>query len=206
MWIQQQLEATGKTQVELAAATGLTPVQVNKILKGGRKIQLDEAHRIRAFFEGRSPNSIQRIELDSPPPNARNLVPVYDVSASAGHGALIGYESVAYSLAFPPEYLQRITTSNPSNLQIISVKGDSMEPVLKDEDLVMLDRSKRNIGYDGMFVVRHLDVLKVKRLRLSPTGDTIIMISHNSALYPPEEWSTEDVEVIGRVIWHGHKV
>lgn len=69
----------------------------------------------------------------------------------------------------------------------------------------MVDVSKRNLGYDGMFVVRHMDVLKVKRLRLSPDRSTITLISDNQA-YTPEVWPADEIEVIGRVIWVGGKV
>lgn len=147
----------------------------------------------------------ERVENGHPPPSNTRLVPVMDISASAGFGAMVEYEAVAYSLAFPPDYLAKVTRSSPKNLSIISVKGDSMEPSLKDDDIVMVDVSKRNLGYDGMFVVRHMDVLKVKRLRLSPDRSTITLISDNQA-YAPEVWPAEEIEVIGRVIWVGGKV
>ena len=147
-----------------------------------------------------------RVEHGEVAPSGRKLVPVYDIAASAGYGALVEYESVAYSLAFPPTYLEKITRSHPRNLAILSVKGDSMLPALKDDDIVMVDMSKRNIGFDGMFVVRHLDVVTVKRLRLSPDRQSISLISDNSAVHPPETWPVEEVEVIGRVIWVGGKV
>lgn len=147
----------------------------------------------------------QRVENGLPAPQGSKLVPVFDLAASAGNGAIAEYESIAYSLAFPPEYLTRVTRSHPKNLAIISVKGDSMEPILKDDDIVMVDVSKRNVGYDGMFVLRHFDVIKVKRLRLSPDRQTITLVSNNPN-YQPEDWPVEDIEIIGRVIWVGGKV
>lgn len=50
MWIRQQLALAGKTQGDLGDAIGLTSVQINKILKGGRQLKADEADRIRKFF------------------------------------------------------------------------------------------------------------------------------------------------------------
>lgn len=147
-----------------------------------------------------------RVDASAIVPSGAKLVPVYDLAASAGFGSLVEYETVAYSMAFPPSYLEKLTRSHPKNLAIISVKGESMLPTLKDDDIVMVDMSKRNIGYDGMFVVRHLDVVKVKRLRLSPDRTTISLISDNSAVYPPETWPAEEVEIVGRVIWVGGKV
>lgn len=147
-----------------------------------------------------------RVESHEIVPNGAKLVPVYDLAASAGFGSLVEYETIAYSLAFPPSYLDKLTRSHPKNLAIISVKGESMLPTLKDDDIVMVDTSKKNIGYDGMFVIRHIDVIKVKRLRLSPDRTAITLVSDNSKLYQPETWPAEDIEVIGRVIWVGGKV
>lgn len=206
MWIRQQLERTGATQAQLGAAVGLTSVQINKILSGVRGIKAAEADRIRDFFGHDFDPAPARVENGDAPPARTKLVSVYDIAASAGNGALAEYEAVAYSLAFPPNYLAKLTKSSPRNLAIISVKGDSMVPTLMDDDIVMVDMSKTNVGYDGMFVIRTIDVIKVKRLRLSVDRSAITLISDNDALYPPETWPTEEVEVIGRVIWTGRKV
>lgn len=206
MWIREHLEKSGTTQAELAEAIGLTAVQINKILSGVRGIKATEADRMRQFFGYGEHSAPTRVENDHVPPPRSKLVSVYDIAASAGNGTLAEYESVAYSLAFPPNYLDKLTKSSPKHLAIISVKGDSMIPTLHDDDIVMVDMSKTNAAYDGMFVIRHIDVIKVKRLRISPTRETITIISDNDVLYPPETWPSEDVDVIGRVIWTGRKV
>lgn len=206
MWIRQELERVGATQAQLGEAIGLTSVQVNKILTGVRGIKAAEADRIRAFFGSETIDAPTRVDSGDEVPDGLSLVAVYDLSASAGYGTLVEYETVAYKLAFPPDYLTKLTRSNPRNLAIISVNGESMLPTLKDDDIVMVDISKRNIGYDGMFVIRHLGVVKVKRLRLLPDRQFKSLISDNAAVHPPEVWPAEEVEVIGRVIWVGGKV
>jgi phage repressor protein C with HTH and peptisase S24 domain len=149
---------------------------------------------------------LERVENNEPSPaDGSSLVPVYDVAASAGDGALVDYEGVAYSLAFPQDYLKRITSSSPKHLTIISVKGDSMEPTLSDDDIVMLDMSKTSLGYEGLFVIRIYDVLHVKRLSHSRPG-YVLVISDNKNMYPQREYSTENVQVVGKVLWAGGKV
>jgi len=141
----------------------------------------------------------------SPAPPGFKLVSVYDVSASAGDGLIVDMEMVVYSLAFPPDYLKRITASDPRNLTIISVKGDSMEPTLSDDDIVMLDMRKTNLSYEGLFVIRVYDVLHVKRISHSRPG-FVMVISDNSTLYPAREYSVEDVRVVGKVLWSGGRI
>lgn len=139
------------------------------------------------------------------PPGAA-LVPVYDLAASAGPGALVeDYEAVSHSLAFPPDYLSKLTRSNPKNLAIISVKGDSMVPTLKDDDIVMLDMSKTNLSYDGLFVLRFGDALHVKRVARSGKPDHITIVSDNERV-PAQDYPSAEVQVIGKVIWGGGKM
>jgi phage repressor protein C with HTH and peptisase S24 domain len=144
------------------------------------------------------------VTLESPPDAA--LVPVYDVAASAGHGAVVEYESIAYSLAVPPDYLRRLTKADPRHLSIISVKGDSMEPTLKDDDIVMLDASKTSLSFDGLFVLRYDEALHVKRIGRAPVQENVTILSDNRQLYPPIELTREEVTVIGKVVWYGRKV
>jgi phage repressor protein C with HTH and peptisase S24 domain len=134
-----------------------------------------------------------------------DLVNVYNVAASAGFGALVGEESVVDRLAFPHGYLRHITSANPKNLAIISVKGKSMEPTLSDDDIVMIDLTKTDLSYDGLFVVRDGgDSLLVKRISRGPRRGTVLMVSDNPH-YPNQERAFEDVDVVGKVIWKGVK-
>lgn len=147
-----------------------------------------------------------RVENGTLAPPSAQLVPVFDVAASAGHGAISDYESIAYSMAFPSGYLQKLTRTDPRNLAIISVKGDSMIPTLMDDDVVMVDTSKRSVDFDGLFVFRFGDALHIKRVTRGKRRDTFIAISDNRALYDPVEYQAGDVDVIGRVIWYGRRV
>lgn len=153
------------------------------------------------------------MELAGLPPGSHadetedDLVPIYNVQASAGDGAVVLYEDAVGKLAFPPGYLAYLTTTSPKNLRIISVKGDSMFPTLNDDDIVMVDVSKRDLSYDGIFVIRdNGDALLVKRIgRASQTG-RVTIISDNRSVYPSVERSLSEIEVIGRVIWAAGKI
>lgn len=133
------------------------------------------------------------------------LIPVYDVQASAGFGALIDYEEQTHSLAFPPAYLKKLTAGSPRDLVIISTKGDSMEPTLLDDDIVLVDTSKTHMGFEGMFVLRHNDTLLVKRAGMAPKSGYVMLLSDNNK-YPPIEAALADLTVVGKVLWYGRKV
>lgn len=136
-----------------------------------------------------------------------DLVNIYDVQASAGHGVVVYNEEAVAQLAFPPGYLAKLTSAKPKDLKIISVKGDSMLPTLADDDVVMLDTSKRDLSYDGLFVIKDGgDALLVKRISRASQRGHVTIISDNRNIYPSVEKSLADIEVIGRVIWVGGKV
>jgi phage repressor protein C with HTH and peptisase S24 domain len=135
-----------------------------------------------------------------------DLVNVYDVAASAGHGSLIDSETVVERLAFPAGYLRKLSSAGPRDLAIIGVKGDSMSPTLADDDVVMVDMTKRDLSFDGLFVLRDGGAsLLVKRIGRGPRRGLVILISDNRT-YPPMERAIEDIEVVGKVVWMGVKV
>lgn len=81
-----------------------------------------------------------------------------------------------------------------------------MAPTLSDDDIVMLDLSKRDLSFDGLFVIRDDgDGLLVKRIGRASRRGFVMMIPDNSA-YPSVERPTMDIEVLGRVIWVGRRV
>lgn len=134
-----------------------------------------------------------------------DMVDVYNVEASAGHGALVDSEMVVDRLSFPPGYLRQITSSHPRNLAIISVKGDSMQTTLNDGDLVMVDTSKRDLSFDGLFVLQDGGAsLLVKRIGRAARRGWVMLISDNRN-YNPIEREISEIDVVGKVIWKGVK-
>lgn len=177
---------------------------------GSRGFRADTAQRYAQAFGVKAQwllygGPVDRVEKDEPAPEGAALVPVYDVAASAGGGSVVEYEAEIYSLAFPPEYLKKLTSSSPAHLSIISVKGDSMDPTLVDDDVVLLDTSKTNLSFDGLFVIRFDDALHVKRVGRSAKPGYVIVISDNSA-FRDIEADKGDLHVIGKVLWYGRKV
>jgi phage repressor protein C with HTH and peptisase S24 domain len=140
---------------------------------------------------------------------AMDLVAIarFDVGASAGPGSFAeGEERVAY-LGFGQRFLKRLCGASASELSIIRVRGDSMQPTLADGDDIMVDRSPAGIHLrDGVYVLRRDDMLSVKRIAVHP-GSKRLTISSDNPAYPTwRDCDPADVDVIGRVVWAGRKV
>ncbi len=90
----------------------------------------------------------------------------YPIAASAGFGAY----PADHALADNKHWFSKKWISNKGlyakDLSLIRVYGDSMEPLLRDKDLIMLDTSKTIPTAAMPFVVRVGDVLYVKLLSL----------------------------------------
>lgn len=142
-------------------------------------------------------------------PEDYSLVPLYDVSASAGHGALVEAEQVIDYLAFKREWLRSELHATEGDLYLIEVDGESMEPTLRPGDIILIDR--RNAGSiprDGVYVLRLDGSLLVKRLQRMP-GQAVRVTSDNAAYEPFSlalDAVADDLEIVGRVVWSGRRM
>lgn len=113
-------------------------------------------------------------------PSSHRRVPIYDIAVSAGHGTEPWDEDPIDYATMPIDWLR--TIGDPDSLDLLRVDGDSMEPELRDADLVFVDRSQTQ-AREGIFVVRVDHQLLIKRLRVLG-GGRAELVSNNPA-YPP---------------------
>ncbi len=137
------------------------------------------------------------------------MVPFYDVQASAGHGALVGAVEVKDWLVFRRDWLERELHASESDLYLIEVDGESMEPTLRPGDTILVDhRSQGQITRDGIYVLRMDGTLLVKRLQRLP--GRLVRVSSDNPAYQPFELSldndTDDLAIVGRVVWTGRRM
>ena len=131
------------------------------------------------------------------------MVPRYDVQASAGAGALIHSELIVDYLAFRHEWVSRMGL-NRQKLALIEVHGDSMEPALYNNDLILIDLRASELSVNGIYAIQHRGHLLVKRIQVKLDG-TVIIKSDNPA-YEPEVLGPDEaggLVVVGRVVWFG---
>lgn len=137
------------------------------------------------------------------------LVPLYDVRAAAGHGAVVEEEQVTDSLAFKRQWIHQELHANPADLYLIYVDGESMEPTLRPGDVILVDRrSAQAVPRDGIYVLRMDGSLLVKRLQRLP-GHQVRVTSDNPAYQPfalSLEQPGDDLAIVGRVVWTGRRM
>jgi phage repressor protein C with HTH and peptisase S24 domain len=141
----------------------------------------------------------------SSPSADRIQIPFFDIEASAGPGIHPGENETAASIvSIPSGLLHRMTARN---LCAIQSKGDSMEPTIRNGSMLIVDRSDQQIR-DGIFVISRGDVLLVKRLQ--PRENSILRLKSDNDRYEPEDIplndASQNLHIIGRVIWSGHGI
>ena len=187
---------------------GRNAAYIQQYIRRGSPRELDEKDRLvlSRFF------GVDEKELGAPtrregPVVQLVQVPILDVDASAGHGALAEMESKCAQFGFEENWLRRLTASKASSLSIIHVLGDSMEPTLHDGDEVLVDLGDGQSRLrDGIYVLRMDDALSVKRIAIEPQGRKISVTSDNPA-YP--SWNGLDrrnINIVGRVLWFGRQL
>lgn len=203
----EALERTGMSLAELSRRSGVNYDALNKLKRReGASTSADNAIKIARTLGIEDVADFTAVAVVDEVEAPGDLVSIYNVETSAGYGALVAdYEEIVDRLAFPPGYLRRITSANPKDLAIIGVKGKSMEPTLSDDDLVMIDMSKRDLSFDGLFVLRDGGAsLLVKRIGRGRRRGTVTLISDNPNFHPIER-EIEEIEVVGKVVWKGVK-
>lgn len=135
------------------------------------------------------------------------LVPRYEVRASAGGGAMVHSEQIVDYLSFKAEWVRNSLGASARDLALINVKGDSMEPTLSNEDLILVDLRAHQVEDNAIYVLQLDGALLVKRLQRM--FDSSVIVSSDNAIYKPETIrgdAVKDLNVIGRVVWCGRRM
>lgn len=197
------------------------------LYRGIPKTLPEDAREALAAFLGVPEESLRPAKTESPvetalpqvvaasPPTAIgggmpgfSQVPELDVRASAGHGAFHeGDEEIKAVWMFPDAVIRHELRARSANLRIITIDGDSMEPLLASGDRVLVDTSQRVPAPPGIFVIWDGLGIVAKRIEHIPTAEpSRIVIKSINPIYGDYERPTEEVNIIGRVIWAGKKL
>lgn len=206
--LERLIQEQGTSYTGLSRLLGRNVSYIQQFIRKGSPKQLDERDRaILARFFGVDEHVLGGPSRRSGPVVELVQIPILEVEASAGHGALAELEAKSAQFGFDEGWLRKLTASNASKLSIIKVTGDSMEPTLNDGDEVMVDLADGQARLrDGIYVLRMDDALNVKRVAIEPKGRQISVVSDNPS-YP--SWNgleRRTINIVGRVLWFGRKL
>ena len=130
-------------------------------------------------------------------------VPEVEVDASAGPGALADefVEEVA-RWYLPEAMIRHEGHAQPEALRILRVRGDSMEPEIREGDRLVVDTNAQRPATGELFVLWDGSGLVVKRVE-AMTGEESPRLRLRSANpdYPPYTCLAEETHIVGKVVW-----
>ncbi|SNR59335.1 Phage repressor protein C, contains Cro/C1-type HTH and peptisase s24 domains [Humidesulfovibrio mexicanus] len=108
--------------------------------------------------------------------------------------------------AFNKDFLWR--KGDPSRMVLMRVSGDSMEPIILDNDVTLIDMCQTTPLAGKLFAVAVGSLVYVKMIDAVPGG--MILKSQNKA-YPPLEiradtGQSREMRILGRVVWIGREL
>ncbi len=130
---------------------------------------------------------------------AYKQIPKVAARLSAGTGSFECGEEISEYLFFQSSWLAR--KGPAASMVAMEVFGNSMEPVIREGDTVLIDQSQKAIMAGAIYAVGVEDTILVKRLEKHP--DKLVLSSDNKDFEPIylEADELSKVRILGRVIW-----
>jgi len=119
---------------------------------------------------------------------------------SSGSGSLLASDEIDSVYAFRSEWLRR--KGNPETMVLMSVSGDSMMPVIHDEDTVLIDEGQREIFVGKMYAVAIDDMVYIKYIDREP-GKYVLRSANlrYRSIDVDVLDESRNVRLIGRMVW-----
>lgn len=132
----------------------------------------------------------------------------WNIEVSAGHGSADPLQEIKLEdVAFRKDWLRKQGLS-PKELAIFTARGDSMEPAIEHNDMLLIKVfqtwRQENAPEEGIYIIRLDGHLHAKRLQSDGRGG--ILVKSDNRAYDTIHLSHDDlknVDIVGRVVWIG---
>lgn len=109
-------------------------------------------------------------------------------------------------LAFRSDWLRRVGI-NPDFAHVLTNRGDSNEPTIRDGDVLLVDTSIDRVIDNAFYVVVYNGQALLKRVQILLDGSVIL--SSDNKNYQPETVKPADVpslRIAARLMWFGRSI
>lgn len=192
--IKEARKSAGLTQLELAKKTDLSRSYIGDIEKDRYNPSVSTLQLIATATNTPLEDLLPSTKTASPTGRGVRIPVLGRVVAGIPIEAveeILDYEEITPELAATGEFFA------------LQVKGDSMEPTLRDGDVVIVKKQPTVDSGDIAIVLVNGNDATVKEIKESPSG--ITLIGHNVAVYTPKFYSNREIEelpiqIIGKVV------
>ncbi len=134
------------------------------------------------------------------------IIPRFIVDASAGGGTIVSLEQEGESYYFRKVWIKEHLNASPDDMRMLYVRGDSMEPTLCHNDIILADTTRKSPSPPGIFVLFDGFGLVAKRLEYTSHKPPRIRIISDNPQYSVYERSVDETLIIGRVAWFAREM
>lgn len=189
------LKSKGQTQSQAAQTLGVSDNTLSNWLNKGMMPSWDNLEKCAALVG----MSVQELLFGAMQPNDDYVeIPEFDIRFSAGHGAMLFEESAATGTASYREDWFIKERLNPQKCVRARVQGTSMQGILWDGDIVLINRDETAVIDGKIYALRIGEELYIKRLQKIP-GGTLKLQSENPDYDDVVVDVNDEVEIIGRI-------
>lgn len=133
------------------------------------------------------------------------LIDEVDLALGMGATYLDGTAEVKGHAPFRKDWLRGLYDGPASALKVVQGRGDSMEPTIRDGDIVLIDTSSRVLDdQDLIWAVSYGELGMIRRLRKLPSG--AFLMSPDNPVVRPTEAHDGEMHIMGRVIFIGRRM
>ncbi len=208
--LKERLWKAGVSLAEASLAIGRNKAYLQQYLARGmpRVLSFQDTETL-AELLGCDAAELRHDALPAPKPwtgpkrrrTAGAAVPEMEVEAAAGPGAW--HEDFVQEKArwrLPEAMVRHEGDADPAALRILKVRGNSMEPELREGDRLVVDTARRIPAAGELFVLWDGAGLVVKRVEtLAAKGALRLVSAHPD--YPPYERLADEGHIVGKVLW-----
>ncbi len=208
--LREALWKKGTSLAEASLAIGRNKAYLQQYLARGmpRVLSFQDSEAL-AKLLGCDPAELRHDALPAPKPwsgpkrrrTAGASVPEMEVEAAAGPGAWNeGFVAEKARWRLPEGMVRHEGDADPGAVRILKVRGNSMEPELRQGDRVVIDTARRVPAAGELFVLWDGTGLVVKRVEaLTAEGQLRLASAHPD--YAPYERPADEVHIVGKVLW-----
>lgn len=139
-----------------------------------------------------------------------HMLPRYKTNLEAGNQPAKNRLIKQASIPITDEFLKNeLGRDYVDDLSVFDINGDWMSPTLSQGDWVIADLGCTKMT-SGIYIAESENETYFRRIQeLMGNSKSYKVICDNKALYEPETVTEEDLhntQILGRVIWHGHRM
>lgn len=195
------LKRHGVPHERIADAIGRDRTVATKLLAGTRSLKVAEMEPLMALIAeyerdtGEALNDSLQVDYV-----AVEVLPTFAGMGGGGTG-----DADRQQAMLPRSLVESELRAKPSDLLVINVRGNSMEPLFYQDDQIVVDRRDVNPIQPGPFALWDGDGYVVKNVERNPKTKKYRVFSSNPA-YTDHEFDPADVQIMGRPVWYARRL